>query len=103
MPPNFFNILVNVERRSSTGTDILGNPTYGQPTSGAGWSQVYTNMPCKLAFSSKQIQFAQTAERPLPSGIVYYGPQYALQTEDRVITPDGIEYVVTSIVPGYNA
>ena len=102
MPPNFLNILVNVTRRSSTGTDVLGNPTYGAPTSGAGWSTVYTGMPAKLAFSSKSIQFANTAERPTPSGIVYYGSAYALQVEDRVITPDGIEYVVTSIVIAYN-
>ena len=101
MIPGIFNQLVTVKRRVSTGTDSLNNPIYGAPTSGAGWSTLYSNMPARLAFSSKSLQFAQTGERPEPSGIMYCSADYILQSEDRVLTPDGIEYVVSSIVPGY--
>lgn len=90
--------IVTIKRRVSQGRDSLNNPVYGTPTSGAGWSTVYTNMPVKLAFSSKSLQFAQTGERPTPSGIMYYNPSYTLLLEDRILTVDGIEYVVKSIV-----
>jgi len=96
-----FNTTVTVKRRVSTGRDSLGNPIYGAPTSGAGWSSAYTGMPARLAFSAKAIQFAMTGERPTPNGVVYYGPDYSLQAEDRILTTDGIEYTVISIVPGY--
>jgi hypothetical protein len=101
MIPAIYNQNVVVKRRISVGRDVLNNPTYGQPTGGVGWSTVYASMPARLAFSSKAIQFAQTGERPSPNGVVYYGTDYALLVEDRVLTPDGIEYTVTSIVPGY--
>ena len=96
-----FNTTVTVKRRASTGRDSLNNPTYGAPTGGAGWSTAYSNMPARLAFSSKAIQFAMTGERPTPNGVVYYGPDYTLQAEDRILTTDGIEYTVVSIVTGY--
>ena len=96
-----FNTTVTVKRRASTGTDSLNNPIYGAPTSGAGWSTVYSSVPARLAFSSKQIQFAMTGQRPSPSGVVYYGPSFTLLPEDRILTTDGIEYTVVSIVPGY--
>jgi hypothetical protein len=110
MPPALFSQSVNVFRRTSTPSrDALNNPVYGTPTSGAGWSQIYTSMPCKLAFSSKAIQFAQTGERPEPSGIMYFGSAYSLLEEDRVVTVTGlptssstIEYVVVGIVPAYS-
>ena len=91
--------LVTVSRRTSTGTDVLGNPTYGQPTTGSGWAIVYTNMPTKLAFSSKQLLFAQTQESPEPSGVMYYNTGYTLLPEDRVITTSNVAYTVVSIVP----
>lgn len=101
MPPFLMNLPVTVKRRVSTGTDTFGNPIYGDPTDGSGWSTIYTNMMVRLAFSSKALQFAQSGERPTPNGIVYYQSSYTLQQEDRILTPDGIEYIVTSIVPGY--
>jgi len=97
-----FNVNVNVSRRTSTGTDSLGNPTYGQPTSGTGWAIVYTAMPVRLAFNANELKWGQTGERPTPSGIMYYQSAYALQEEDRVLTPNGIEYVVTSIAIAYS-
>jgi hypothetical protein len=105
MPPSLFNTTVNVYRRTQVGTDSLNNPIYGMPTSGIGWAEIYANMPVRLAFSSKQIQFARTGENPEPSGIVYYGSSYLLQVEDRILTSDAapIEYVVTSVEEAYNA
>lgn len=105
MIPAIFNLNYVVKRRTSSGRDALNNPTYGEPVSGAGWSTIYAAMPARLAFSSKQIQFAHTGERPTPSGILYYSANFSLQIEDRIITPDTspIQYVVLSIVPGYIA
>lgn len=101
MIQGLLNILVTIERRIDVGRDQLNNPTFGDPVSGTGWSVAYSNMPVRLAFSSKALQFAMTGERPNPSGVMYYNPEYSLQAEDRIITPDNIQYVVTSIVPGY--
>jgi hypothetical protein len=103
MPPALFNQLVTLYRRTSTATDALGNPTYGVPVTGAGWSVIYTNMPVKLAFSAKQIQFAMTGERPEPTGIVYCGASYIVLPEDRIVTAGStIQYVVVSVVPAYS-
>lgn len=99
-----FNENVTVKRRIGidvASRDSLNNPIYGVPTSGAGWSTVYTNMPCRLAFSSRALQFAMTAERVTPSGIMYYDVAYTLKHEDRILTSTGIEYIVTSIADGY--
>ncbi len=98
-----FNTTITVKRRASTGRDSLNNPVYGAPTSGAGWSTAYSNVPARLAFSSKQIAFAMTGERPAPNGTVYIPPTYTIQVEDRILTADNplIEYTVVSIVPGY--
>lgn len=101
MIPAIFNEKVTVKRRTSTGRDSLNNPIYGAPTSGAGWSTLYTNMPVRFAFNSKLSDFAMTGIRPSPAGVVYHGPQYILATEDRILTAGGIEYTVVSIVPGY--
>lgn len=105
MIPAIFNLNYVVKRRVSQGRDALNNPTYGEPVSGDGWSTVYAAMSARLAFSAKAVQFAHTGERPTPSGILYYSAAYALQIEDRIITPDTnpIQYVVLSIVPGYIA
>lgn len=91
---------VNIRRRQSTGTDSLNNPVYGAPTSGLGWNTVYQGMPVRLAFSSKLINFVKEGERIRPNGVVYYNLPYILLPEDRVLTTDGIEYTVISVVEG---
>lgn len=102
IPPSILNISVNIMRRTSTGRDALNNPTYGQPTSGAGWSMVYKDVPVRLAFVARRILFSPEGERVQPNGIMYYNAGPALEPEDRVITSDGIEYTILDIVPGYN-
>lgn len=101
MIQGLLNINVSIYRRASTGRDTLNNPVYGLPTSGAGWSLIYSAVPVRLAFSSEMLEFAMTGERPDPAGVAYINPQYIVQVEDRILTPDNIEYVVTSVVPGY--
>lgn len=101
IPGAILNTLVNIERRTSTGRDSLNNPTYGKPTSGTGWNVVYRNVPVRLAFSSRGINFAVEGERVTPTGVMYYNPGTVLLPEDRVITSDGIEYTVTDVIPGY--
>lgn len=98
-----FNTTVNVYRAASAGRDSLNNPIYGDPVTGAGWAQIYTAMPCKLDFSSKILQFAQTGERPEPSGVMYIPNSYSLTEDDRIITSDAspIQYVVVSVEPAY--
>src|SRR4051812_46729904 len=100
IPSAILNQTVTVRRRTSTGRDALNNPNYGAPTSGVGWDTVYTKMPVKLAFSTKQVRFAPEGERILPTGVVYYNAQYLLKAEDRVITDEGVEYNVISVQPG---
>ena len=97
-----FNSKVTVKRRLAIGVasrDALNNPIYGAPT--ATWNTIYTNMPARVAFTSKPIQFAPTGERILPIKILYIPPNFTVYHEDRILTADGIEYVVTSVVPGY--
>jgi hypothetical protein len=97
-----YNIKVQVKRRldiSVASRDTLNDPIYGTPTTN--WSTVYSSMPARLAFSSKPLQFAPTAERITPNGVMYIPNSYQVYHEDRIITPDGIEYVVTSVIPGY--
>lgn len=102
MLPGIFNTTVTIKRRldiSVASRDVLNNPIYGNPTTS--WDTVYSNMPARLAFSAKPLQFAQTAERITPNGVVYIPSNYTIYHEDRVLTQDGIEYVVLSVVPGY--
>ena len=97
-----YNLKVTVKRRlsiSAASRDSLNNPIYGAPT--ASWNTAYSNMPARLAFSAKPLQFAPTAERITPNGVMYIPPQYTIYHEDRIITPDGIEYIVVSVVAGY--
>lgn len=104
LPIAILNELVSIKRRVSLGVDSLGNPIYGQPTQGQGWQTVYTNVPCKLAFNSKMIQFAPEGERVTPSGVMYFNNGFTILPEDRVLvsrTSGFIEYNVVSIVPGY--
>lgn len=103
LPGNLLNISVVIRRRQSTGRDSLNNPTYGTPTSGAGWSNAYNSVRVRLAFSSKPVRFAPEGERITPVGTMYYNPGPVLQPEDRVLTPDGIEYNIVSVVPGYSS
>ncbi len=108
MIPALLNENVTVSRRASTGRDALGNPIYGTPTSGAGWTTVYASMPCRIALTDNQIKFDHVGERVLPFGTVYYGTAYALQVEDRIITQNSqvtansAEYVVKSIRVAYS-
>ena len=85
-------------RRVSQGRDALNNPEYGAPTDGAGWNTIYRKVPVRLAFSSKQVRFAPEGERIIPTGVVYMNPGYDIQAEDRVLTADGIEYNVISVL-----
>ena len=101
LPINILNEYVTIKRRVTTGTDSLGNPIYGTPTSGIGWSTIYTNVPVRLAFSAKPIEFAHEGERITPNGTMYLNSGYDLKPEDRVLTSDSIEYTIISIVPGY--
>lgn len=94
--------LAIVERRVSTGVDTLGNPTYGDPVTGSGWNTVYTNMPCRFAFSDQKIQFALAAERVEPSGTMYYNPNFEILPEDRIIDQtSNNQYVVRSTRVAY--
>ncbi len=99
IPPALLNESVTIKRRVATGVDSLNNPVYGTPT--LPWPSVYTNMPVRLAFSSKNVRFAPEGERILPTGVMYYNPKYQLKMEDRVLTSGGIEYVVIGLTIGY--
>lgn len=101
IPYALLNQTVIIKRRTSTGRDSLNNPTYGTPTDGAGWNTVYNAMVVKLAFSSKPIKFAHEGERLTPNGTMYYNPGPDIKAEDRVLTSNGIEYTVVSVVPAY--
>jgi len=101
MIPSLLNEKISLYRRVSTGRDSLNNPIYGTPTSGVGWILVYANMPCRLAFVDEKIEFAAEAERVLPHGTMYFSTEFVVKQEDRVRTPDNIEYVVTSIRTAY--
>lgn len=100
IPVGLLNLTLTIKRRVLQGRDSLGNPVYGQPTTGAGWVTIYTGLPARLAFSSKPIAFSKEGERITPNGIMYYNPGYTLLPEDRVITPEGIEYTIISVVAG---
>ncbi len=101
LPLNLLNQRVTIKRRQSTGTDSLGNPIYGEPTLGGGWSTVYNNLAVALAFSSKPTQFASEGERITPVGTMYFNPGTNLKPEDRVLTADGIEYNIISVNQGF--
>ncbi len=101
MIQSLLNEKVRVMRRVSTGIDSLGNPIYGDSVTGSGWNIVYPSMPCRLAFINNKIEFAMEAERVRPTGTLYYSQDYVLLAEDRVITAENIQYVVTSTAIGY--
>lgn len=100
IPGSILSQTVSIKRRTSQGVDALNNPTYGQPTSGAGWNTVYNSVPVRLAFNSKAIRFVAEGERVTPNGVMYYNTGFIIKPEDRVLTTDGIEYVVVSVVEG---
>ena len=100
IPISLLNSKVTIKRRQSQGTDSLNNPTYGAPTGGAGWATIYNDVPVRLAFSSKMVRFAPEGERILPTGVMYYNSGFSLKAEDRVITADGIEYNIISVIAG---
>lgn len=97
-----YNIKVTVKRRlgiAVASRDSMNNPIYGEPT--ATWDTIYTNMPARLSFRAKPLQFAPIAERVTPNGVIYIPSNYTIYHEDRIITPDLVEYVVTSVAVGY--
>lgn len=98
LPVSILVSTVTIKRRASTGRDSLNNPIYGAPTSGAGWSTVYSGIQCRLALQTKQVRFAPEGERILPTGVVYFNPGITLLAEDRIITSDGIEYNIISVI-----
>ncbi len=100
IPIALLNQKVTIKRRQSTGRDSLNNPDYGAPTDGLGWNTVYNEVPVRLAFSSKLIRFVPEGERITPNGVMYYNTDFKLRPEDRVLTADGIEYTVVSVVEG---
>lgn len=101
MISSIFNEKVSVYRRTSAGVDSLGNPTYGEPVTGVGWSLVYECVLVRLAFTDKRIEFSKGAERVLPHGTMYFPAEFDIKHEDRIITAANIQYVVTSLRIGY--
>jgi hypothetical protein len=104
MLQSVFNTTISISRRPAVGVasrDILNNPIYGVPTTAPYWQTIYSAVPARLAFSAKPIEFASTAERITPNGVIYIPADYTVYHEDRALTIDGIEYVVVSVVPGY--
>lgn len=101
MQNSLLNEKVDVYRRVSTSRDSLGNPVYGTPATGVGWNLIYLGMPSRLAFTDKRISFDNGGERVKPYGTMYFSQDFALIQEDRIITPDNIQYVVTSIRIAY--
>ena len=102
-----FTDLVNIRRRiayTAASRDQLNNPVYGDPVS---FSIVYIGIKVRILWSGKSMIFPATGEIIRPQGIMYYPTSITLLPEDRVVTlntpgyPAGIEYVVTSFVPGY--
>ena len=102
MQVSLFNEKVDVYRRvAAAERDSLGNPVYGVPITGGGWNLIQLAMPCKLAFTDKRISFEKGGERVKPYGTMYFSEAFTLLQEDRVITPDNIQYVVSSIRVAY--
>ncbi len=101
MQNSLLNEAVDVYRRVSASRDALNNPVYGTPITGVGWNLIYSAMPCRLAFTDKRIEFAHGGERVKPYGTLYFSEDFALLQEDRIITTDNIQYVVTSIRIAY--
>jgi len=98
IPIALLNKTITVIRRTSQGRDSLNNPNYGAPTAGAGWNVIYTAIPARLAFSTKEVRFAPEGERILPTGTVYYNAGYTICQEDHIVTSEGVEYNVISVV-----
>jgi len=98
MIPSFFlPDTISVSRRTYTGLDSLNNPIYGVPVTGAGWTTIYTGVKCRLSLSGKDVEYSRIGERIKPSGILYTNSKYDIRNEDRVITSDGIQYVVIGV------
>jgi hypothetical protein len=104
---SIFIDIVKIKRREATDTasrDALNNPVYGNPVDGP-WSTIYEDMPCKLAFSSKEMVFVSTGERITPGGIMYVPPEYKIYQNDRVIYKNSdckeIQWIISDVAPGY--
>jgi hypothetical protein len=108
MLPLVLSESVNVLRRAnpnapSASRDQLNNPVYGSPQT---WAAVYTKIQVRVSLTGKKIKWAATGDLVYPEGILYYSPQYTLQSDDRIVVqssqqglPVGVEYIVTSIWP----
>lgn len=104
IPGNLIFNVVSIKRRLSplvASRDALNNPIFGNPTSSPLWTTVYSGIAVRFAFSQNKISFALGGERANPYGVMYIDKEYSIYNEDRVLTSDGIEYVVTSVAPGY--
>lgn len=101
MQNSLLNEKVDVYRRVAAGRDSLNNPIYGTPATGVGWNLVYLAMPSKLAFTDKRISFDRGGERVKPYGTMYFSADFEVLQEDRIITTDNIQYVVSSIRVAY--
>lgn len=103
MLQSLLNEKVDVYRRVAGSRDSLNNPVYGTPITGVGWNLIYRAMPSRLAFTDRRIEFASGGERVKPYGTMYFSEKYALRQEDRIITRDNIQYIVSSIRIAYKS
>ena len=103
MQNSLLNETVDIYRRIDEGRDVLGNPTYGDPVTGAGWNLVYQAVPVRLAFTANKLEFAIGGERVLPQGTMYASQNYVILSEDRVMTSLNVQYVVTATSIGYKS
>jgi hypothetical protein len=107
MLPSIFVDRVTIKRRIDTisaSRDALNNPVYGDPVTNSPWDVIYKDMPCKLAFSSKEMVFVSTGERVTPGGIMYIPAKFKIYQNDRVYYQNGnktIQWIITDVAPGY--
>jgi hypothetical protein len=72
---------ITVSRRTKTGTNDLGEPTYS-------YSDVYTGIKARVETYSPEVEYKETGQRPILETIVYVQPDKDLQSED-IITFNG--------------
>lgn len=71
----------SVRRRSSSGLNELGEPTYGKSST---WSVVYSTLPCRFASKAANVEYRATGERNAPTYSLYVASNTPLQVQDRV-------------------
>lgn len=109
LPTYILTEYINVFRRDSYTTaslDSIGNPIYGDTPSG--WNQIYTNMQCRISYSSKDTRYAPTGELVVPMAeLIYDYSKYTLQAQDHIVIqqspgwPVGTEYDIDSVYTSY--